>query len=184
MTQCTATAKQSKERCRRRAVTGYAVCQVHGAGSVTKGRAGGRPATHGRYSKLKREALRDLITDYETDPDPLNILPELAACRALFQDYIERYDEWREALLAWHASYETKPVVKPQQVLDISDAYRLLSEATKIVTRVEQIKAQNAVSRQDLARILSEMTRVVDLEVQDERTKERIRDGWLSIRLA
>lgn len=71
-------------------------CKLHG---------GATPVKHGRYSALRREALRDLIEKHEADPDPLNVLPELAAARALFQDFIERYDEWREAVLAWHASY-------------------------------------------------------------------------------
>jgi hypothetical protein len=184
--QCTATSKKTDQQCKRRAVVGYTVCQVHGAGSAVQGREGGRPATHGRYSRLKRNALRDLIAEYERDPNPLDILPELAATRALFQDYIERYDEWREALLAWHASFasDTNPSPKPREVLDIADAYRLLSEATKIVQRIEAIRAQNAVSRKELSRILQEMTRVVDLEVGDDGIKQRIRDGWLSIRLA
>lgn len=62
--------------------------------------------THGRYSQLKKERLAELIASFQQDPDPLNILPEIAALRALFTDYVERYEEMRDALLAWHASFQ------------------------------------------------------------------------------
>jgi hypothetical protein len=75
---------------------GQGRCKLHG---------GATPIKHGRYSSIQRPALRQLIEKHEADPDPLNVLPELAAARALFQDFIERYDTWREAVLAWHASY-------------------------------------------------------------------------------
>src|SRR5690606_10264496 len=63
------------------------------------------PVRHGRYSRIKREALRTMIAEYEADPDPLNLLPELAAARALFHDFVDRYEETTAALLAWHESF-------------------------------------------------------------------------------
>ena len=185
MPQCTAKAKSTKKRCTRNAVTGSNVCQVHGAGSIVKDRSGGRPATHARYSNLKTDNLKTLIEQHAADPDPLNINPELAAARALFQDFIERYDEWSAALIAWHETYESgEGPSKPQKILDIGDAYRIVSEITKIVQRITAMKNQNAISRRELLRVMTEMTRVVDQEVQDEFVKRKIKDGWLGIRLA
>lgn len=191
---------------------------------------------HGRYSTVRRTAIRELIEKHEADPDPLNILPELAAARALFQDYIERYDEWREAVIAWHQSYQKvgRPLpatmvlafeacldeydnllnergeasekqeadleaarsfvellrdpgeAKPTQVLDIADAYRIVSEITKIAARIEKIRAANAISRPNLFRLMAEMGRIVEHhngEPDPEARLERIREGWLSIRL-
>jgi hypothetical protein len=151
-------------------------CKLHGGKSHLR---------HGRYSRIRHEVLRDLIEQYEADPDPLNLLAELAAARALFQDFIERYDANRDALLAWHESWQKDggTVGRPRQVLDIADAYRLLSEVTKIAKRIEDIRAQNAVSRPDLIRIMTEMGRVVERHVTDERSREKIKDGWLEIRL-
>lgn len=138
----------------------------------------------GRYSSVTRERIRDLITQHEADPDPLNILPELAAARALFQDFIERYDAFTEALLAWHASFsETDGPKKPRQVLDIGDAYRILSEVTKIAKRIEDVRNANAISRPELARMMHEMARVVERHVSDGPALERIRDGWLELRV-
>jgi hypothetical protein len=204
---------------------GSGPCKLHG---------GATPVRHGRYSTLKREALRDLIEKHQADPDPLNIFPELAAARALFQDFIERYDEWRDGLLAWHETYRAsgRPIPgdlrtafdsaldeyeallnergesterqekdlkkarefvsliasptegKPIQILDIADAYRILSEVTKIAERIERVRAANAISRPDLMRLMQEMGRVVARYVADEETREKIQDGWLSIRAA
>jgi hypothetical protein len=203
---------------------GVGRCKLHGGAS---------PIKSGRYSKIKRESLRQLIAEHEADPDPLNIFPELAAARALFQDFIERYDRHSEALIAWHQSYQThRPIDpekagafmevidafeerlvsqddltdrqqqnlllarqyvtalrepsnnnKPTQILDIGDAYRIVSEITKIVERIERIRAANAVSRNDLIRIMTEMSRVVQTYVSDQELLDKIKGGWLQIRV-
>lgn len=196
---------------------GQGKCYLHG---------GLTPIKHGRYSSIRRVAIRELIEQHAADPDPLNILPELAAARALFQDFIERYDAWTEALLAWHASWrgqgsllepmrlgqlrqlleelctlqperseefeELRQAVdraaaadgRPTQVLDISDAYRIVSEVTRIVERIEKIRSANHISRPDLLRVMTEMGRVVETFVRDDATLERIRSAWLAIRVA
>jgi hypothetical protein len=188
---------------------GVGRCFLHG---------GRNRITHGRYSGIQRESLRSLIEQHESDPDPLNILPELAAARALFQDFAERYDAFRDALIAWHASHsdayrearaaylvqrgdkceacdgtgftgdaeEPNPLAfvdRPRSILDIADAHRLVSEVTKIVERIEAIRARNAVSRPELHRVIAEMWRVLELNVQDSTLRQQIRDGWLGIRL-
>jgi len=76
--QCTATAKSTGERCRRRAVTGYNVCQVHGAGSPKKGRPGGRPPIHGRYSTRMPKDLVQVFEEMKKDPDLLALKDDLA----------------------------------------------------------------------------------------------------------
>ena len=83
---------------------------------------------------------------------------------------------------------------RPTQVLDVADAYRILSEVTKIATRIEQNRASNAIARKDFFRILTEMGRSVEgvlrgLEkaVGEEKVDEalqKIRDQWASIKLA
>lgn len=177
---CGARKKQGGGRCRlvagfRTDHVGVGKCWLHG---------GATPSRHARYSTVKRESLRALIAQHEADPDPLNILPELAAARALFQDFIERYDAWRDALIAWHESFQRgEGAVKPPQVLDVADAYRIVSEVTKIAERIERVRAANAISRADLLRILSEMGRTVELYVADDPTRENIKAGWREIRL-
>jgi hypothetical protein len=195
-------------------------CKFHG---------GLTPVKHGRYSSLRLGTLSDLIEEFKKDPEPLNIFPELAAARALFQDFLERYQAWFAAMLAWYASWDatTAPVSqermlalgrlldeyeellaadpteqqkadlvsvrglaeklaqppsnRPRQILDISDAYKLLAEITKIVEREEKKRAANAVSRQEMMRLLTEMGRIVALHVHDEAIMERIERDWVSL---
>lgn len=155
---------------------GMGRCRFHG---------GATPVKHGRYSTVKRDAIRELIERHEDDPDPLNILPELAAARALFQDYVERYDEWRDALVAWHESFteDGEGTGKPRQVLDVADAYRIVSEVTKIAERIERIRSADAISRADLYRVMGEMGRVVETVVGDAAALQEIKRGWLAIRV-
>ena len=151
-------------------------CKLHGGASPIKG---------GRYSTVKRAALRQLIESHAGDPDPLDVLPEIAAARALFQDFVERYDEWREAFLDWHASFATGDgPKKPREVLDLADGVRHLSTIATIAQREKKLQLDNAISRKDLLRVLGELTRVVDREVEDAATKKRIKDGWAAVQLA
>lgn len=71
-------------------------CKLHG---------GATPIKHGRYSKITRPRIKELLDELEHDPDPLDLTPELKLLRALVQDYVERYDHLTEALHAWHNSF-------------------------------------------------------------------------------
>lgn len=187
-----------------------------------------------RYESMRAPRLQALIAEHAENEEPLDILPELAAARALFQDFVERYDETTAALLAWHESYKSsgrvpldpekleqlracldeyeemrqggdglterqeenlaaahaivdrlgQPVdAKPHQVLDLSDAYRIVGEVTKIVERIEKIRGANAISLPELERLLFDMGRVVRHHVTDAAIAHRIEEGWLALRV-
>jgi hypothetical protein len=164
------------------------------AGGVPGNRGGtGRLIFHGRYSQLHRATLCRLIAQHEADPDPLNLRPELAMCLALFVDFINRFDTFTEALLAWHASHnDHETPARPTRALDISDAWRLLSETTKVVKRIEDIRGRNAITREDFHRLMQEMGRavqvVLDRRIDDadqcSAIKHEIKERWLEIRIA
>jgi hypothetical protein len=79
---------------------GQGRCNLHG---------GATPVKHGRYSSIERTRIKDLIEVHLNDPDPLDTFPELASARALFQDFIERYELNSAALIAWHRSRSVNP---------------------------------------------------------------------------
>lgn len=139
----------------------------------------GRPIKHGRYSSIDREEISDLIQKFEEDDDPLDILPELAAARALLQDFIERYDEYLTAVIAWHEDNDEKP----KGILDISEAIRFLEKVTKMAHRERRLQQDNAVSRDDLKRVLVEMARTVETELDDDEAVNRIKDRWSNIQI-
>jgi len=94
---CPATAKQTGRQCGRRAGhgtgnKGVGPCRNHG---------GATPIKTGRYSKINRPRIKELIEQFEADPNPTDLLPEIQLLRALIQDYVERYDEYTEALILW-----------------------------------------------------------------------------------
>lgn len=157
---------------------GLGRCWLHGGRSVVK---------HGRYSTVKHEELAELIREMEADPEPLDVLPELATTRALLRDWLDRYKDLLKALFAWNAAENAdakdesrKP--RPQRIPDLREALPLLSEVSKIVKRIEDVRSANAISRPDLHRLMGEMGRVV-AHHSDEDTAQVIRDDWLRIRL-
>lgn len=75
---------------------GQGRCKLHG---------GATPIKHGRYSTIQRPRLRELLDQYDNDPTPMDLLPEVKLLRALLTDFVERYDEVTDALLAWHNSW-------------------------------------------------------------------------------
>jgi hypothetical protein len=193
-------------------------CWLHG---------GLTPIKHGGYSKVSHPRLRELLTDQEANPDPLNMLPHLHVVVALAVDYINRYVVLERALTDWHlkrwldpeeqeamydcfneleimwkegSPYEALPEQlgrlkrarlavshlgelagdRPESVPDLASVYRLVSEATKIIERLEKIRSANAISRPDLNRIMNEMGRVVATYV-DPPIAQKIREGWLEL---
>lgn len=152
---------------------GQGRCYLHGGVS-------GR-VTHGRYSKIKRPRIAELVKAFEADPDPTNLLSDLALLRALTMDFIERYDETTEALLAWHSSFgrQDRPQ-KPQQVMDLADAGGLLDKVGKMVDRIEK-QATDVTQHPEFWRITREMGRHVIANVPDDEARQRILAGWRSI---
>jgi hypothetical protein len=86
--QCQATNKQTREQCRRKAVNGYTVCTVHGAGSRKRVEAGirkrpGRPVENGHYSKYFKQEVLEKIDAFKNDPDLEKLDNELAYLKTL-----------------------------------------------------------------------------------------------------
>lgn len=86
--QCTARKKGTGEQCRRRAVDGYKVCTVHGAGTKKRVEAGlrkrpGAPIRSGHYSKHFKEEVIEMIDDFKSDGDLQNLDWEVAYLKSL-----------------------------------------------------------------------------------------------------
>lgn len=223
--------------CKARAGTGtqhpgVGRCRHHDGGGDTK-------LTHGLRSRYLVNAPRiaALLEEYQRDPDPLNVLGELALARALLHDWVDRYEQFTAALIAWHDTWEGKYVPltaaektallesldeyeqllradaepterqvgqlalaraavtflatpqtpKPRSVLDVADAVRHVDVISKVIHRVEQARAANAVSRPELLRILNEMARTTHVVLTSGLADQelaaalytRITDGWI-----
>lgn len=179
-TKCGKTAKGTGLPCERPAgwgtlTPGFGPCKLHGGRSLVK---------HGRYSKTKRKALGKEAARLSADPDPLNLFQELAMARALFHDYLDRNAE---------------------QSIDVADAIEHVEAITRIVKRIEDIRAQDAISRPELIRVMTDMGRSTEhrftqlarrleefvpsaiathVEELLTQTRENIADDWARIRVA
>ena len=88
MPQCTAKCKSTGERCRRKAVTGYNVCTVHGVGSPKRVAQGirnrpGQPIKTGKSSKYFKEEVLEKIEDFRKDEDLEKLDFEIAYLKSL-----------------------------------------------------------------------------------------------------
>lgn len=75
---------------------GQGRCKLHGGKSLVK---------HGRYSTIQRPRIKELLQQFENDPNPLDLLPETQLLRALITDFIERWDHYTDLTHTWHAMY-------------------------------------------------------------------------------
>ena len=124
-------------------------CKHHG---------GATPIKHGRYSTITRPRIRELLEQYENDPTPLDLLPEAKLLRALLTDWVERYDELTDALLAWHESFHTgSGAPKPRQMLDITAAAGLADKVGAMVDRIERHKRDGGITLETLDRVLQQL---------------------------
>lgn len=162
---CGAKKKQGEGFCTQRAGwgtdhVGDGRCKLHG---------GRNPIKHGRYSTVNRTRLGKLVEAHLADPDPLNMLPELATMRALLETWLAKHGE------------EPDP--------DVLRVLPLLEGISKAVKRVQDAQADGYIGRGDFLRIMMEMGRVVDAVLGDEKIPARdkaaaIRRGWRAIRVA
>jgi hypothetical protein len=98
--QCAAKCKATGEQCRRRAVKGSRVCQVHGG--VTPTGADAHQFVHGRYSKALPKRLAERYEASLSDPDLLNLRQEVSIVDARIEDVLKRVDSGESEKL-WKA---------------------------------------------------------------------------------
>ena len=164
--------KKGGGTCANHPLRGQARCKFHK----------GRPITHGRYSALigRSDRIAALVEELAEDPDPLDTIPELVLTRALLRDWVERYSETMEAILAWHAS-SSSDNPRPATIPDITEAVRLISEISKGAKRERDTQNVNWISRKDLRRLLVEILEVFRLHAVDDEQYEAVRAGMVAL---
>ena len=157
----------------------------------------GRAITHGATStKTRYGLLTDALGDFyealegEDVETSLNVLPEIAAARALLLEYIEDYAQHEERFRTWSTAWGIHHEEAPPRVpfLSLTELYKMLDSISKMVDREKKDRRAGAVGIKDLTRIMAEMGRVVNhhidtLDSTPTQTKERIRADWMKIRL-
>jgi hypothetical protein len=173
---------------------GVGRCWLHG---------GDTPVKHGMRSVVHKTRLADLIEKHLQNPDPLNLLPEVAQLRAFAEDLMNRWDEIYGpdgALLAWHESYNVRlgkdgeelPVApKPRQLPDFSAVSTVVDRVGAMVDRIQKHKAEGIITLETLHRVLRqhgiafvEAVRAIGI---DDATAEKlisaVEERWGAIRV-
>jgi hypothetical protein len=123
-------------------------CRMHG------GKAG-RPPTHGRYSVKHRASLAASIDAFRSDPEPGNLLDELALMRALTQDVVDRFPDG---------------VPLPLDAVETVSGF--LAETSRLVERMAKIETQRQLAAGDAAYLLEVFTGVIE-EFVPEHERQR-----------
>ena len=104
MAQCKAKALSTQEQCRRRAVTGKRVCQVHGG--VSPSGMASASFKHGKYSKVLPRRMSEAYEASQRDETLLALTHEINLVDARLADLLGRVDSgesgtvWRQLVIA------------------------------------------------------------------------------------
>lgn len=157
---CRAWNSKRAKYCRQRA--GFGTDHV-GSGRC-KHHGGSSRVTHGQYRRYDLSAsprLNELIEQYQNDPEPLNVMSELAAARALMHDWLDRYALFLAALTAWHDTWEGRyiPLSEDEKAAltrSLDEYEALLTEGSESGEPTEEQLGQLALSRSAIAFLTTE----------------------------
>lgn len=135
---CGAKAKSTGQPCQRHGMTTNGRCMMHG------GKAG-RPPTHGRYSVKHRASLAASVEEFRADPEPGNLLDELALMRALTQDVLARF-----------------PDGMPLPLEAVQAVSSFLTDTSKLVERIAKIESQRQLAASDVEYLLSAVADILN----------------------
>lgn len=111
--------------------------------------------------------------------DAMDLIPETNLLRAMTIDYINRYEEFTEALMAWYADPDTH--VKPRRIMDITDAAGLVESISRVVHRLHQIQSEGSISMETFKRVTENMGLIVARHVKDPLILNRIEHEWMQL---
>jgi hypothetical protein len=159
-------------------------CYLHG---------GATPVKHGRYSSVTTQRLADAIARFENDPNPTDLLPELALLRALINDFIERHDTLTEAIISWDRDRmrEDKKVRPSRLPPDILQVGQFITAIGNLTDRVQKQKQDGVITLATLDRVLeqlgAEVVNAAQEVIRDPATRSALLNAverrWLDIRV-
>lgn len=169
MAQCTAKAKSTGERCRRDALTGVNVCQVHGGPGALKTRgANNRHFKDGRHSKYFRPELAQRYHDALNDPNLLEQRNELAVLDTMLSQAIERMESDAGYSLTLWRQLEAD-VQGMEKAIKLEDYPTLIALHVEMRDRVAK-GLQQAETRTEIRSLIQDRKKVVDSEIKREAT--------------
>jgi hypothetical protein len=144
--------------------------------------------THGRYSTVARGSIAEHQEnlDLEEREQKLDILPEATMLRALAANYIEKYEDFFQAVLRFNEmegdeAKEEKRKPMFLRVPSIHEAASILKDAAEIVDKVHRQQAANAIPMAVFFRLMALMADVVNKHVKGLEKKFRLTPEQLQV---
>ena len=153
MTRCTAKSKTTGEQCRQQAINGSTKCYYHGGRSL-------RGTEHpnfktGRYIRFTTESIRAKI-DESASSDPMDLLDELAVQRALFAEYLQRFQTGA-----------------PLTALDIGALMNWADGIGHMVERIVKIRNSTALTGAEIQYLQTRIVDVLTRYIPDPKQQEQ-----------
>jgi hypothetical protein len=136
----------------------------------------------GRFSDIKRQSIRQRLASIQKfERDAMDLLPEIELMRAIMINWIEDFDEFAEAIMAWNSTLERgqRPVAIPK----IEDVRGLVETIGKLVAKQNEIKNRSSISVEDFHRVLQQMGAAVAAFVTDSNALKQIELAWGNLSL-
>lgn len=159
---------------------GIGRCKYHG---------GNAPIKHGLYSAtLKEKTIKQLIEGMkDRKDDPLDLVEDLYLIRALAIDFVNRYEEFADALIRWNQSWQSskdpEKVPKPVRVYDISHASKLIRDASALVKQILDQRDTGSITMKTFNILMERMAMVVASHIPDADTLRLIERDWNRIQI-
>ena len=129
-------------------------CKLHGG-------CAGRPIVTGRYSIKHRQSLANKVQDFIEDPEPANLISELALMRALLQDYLDRF-----------------PTGINLSVKSIGHVYEMVGDISKLVERITRILTQTALTMAEVQYLQARLADLVVKYITDDEQRSAFWDEY------
>lgn len=166
------------EPCKRPAGTGTkhlgtGRCRHHGGNARFK---------HGWYSSITHTRIAGVLDDIaKMEMNVMDLVPEANLLRAMTIDFVNQYDTFVEALMAWYADPESNS--RPRKVMDIADAAHLVESISRVVHRMHQIQNEGSISLETFKRVTEYMGLIVTKYLKDPIALQQIESEWMDLAL-
>ena len=156
---------------------GQGRCSWHGGKAANHG---SRALVHGWASQVQHTRVSEILDQIaKIDHDAMDLVPELNLLRAMTVDWINRYDVFVDALMAWYEDPESNS--KPRRILDITDAASLVESISRVAQRLHQIQSEGSISMETFKRVTENMGMIVARYVKDPLVLNRIEFDWMQL---
>jgi len=158
---------------------GRGPCDLHGGEVATVVHA-----DFVRYRGFSTD-IDDVLMHHLQDPDPLNLISDIALCRATIEKWTEDYHWFSEAMHAWHESFKQGvDEGKPTKIPAITEVSKLLDTLARLQEKELKRRHSTTITMQDLIKVMSLIADTINRHVTDPGTREKVHNEIRQIALS